>query len=340
MKSMHDLENIRARDRQMWQCHWHLPERSCDNWDGMMTVRRQETALHAAYEFVFRIYYSDMSGGDPIREGYGIVCVHNHAGSTVLVEVKWWLGTGLEGYSRLVNSNGKSLQTEGQAGLWKDAGSWSLKELKWGGLNDDSIGSSRYPLHIEEPKGIIDLACDHLPVQRKLRWSNTGRPYGYRNHGEPWAKKRVLLVEDNQSDIAGFEEVIQLSPGRFSWTVLQNGRDALTYLHQQGPYKGADRPDLLILNLNLPGMYGMRVLEILRKDPSLDSLPVLIWSISELHCDIREAYRLGISGYFTKPIAHEELVHQVAAMLDFVWWYIPKPCEQSGCRWVTKFTID
>ena len=322
MTSFQEREFAIAHNRQTWLCHWYDPGLVCSDWGQLMLINKQASVLHAAYEFVFRMYYSRMHEGDPIQEGYGIVCVHAYSGATSLVGVNWWLGTGLEGVCRLVDSSGHPLKRQGGIGLWPEVDQWELSELTWGGTlpDTDSDGSDALEAESDDPIGEGD---EDAPEEHEALLSSA-RPQARMPTGIA-DKKRVLLVEDYPPDIDRFEAEAWKLRESLEWEIVTDGREALAFLRQENLYEDAWRPDLVILNLNLPGLSGMRVLEAIRDNRSLETLPVLIWSLSESHYNKRHAHDLGVNGYFVKHSDPSVMSAQVRAMLDFARWSSPVP---------------
>jgi CheY-like chemotaxis protein len=111
----------------------------------------------------------------------------------------------------------------------------------------------------------------------------------------------LLLVDDNHPDIRLFEE---LCLDRIGWprvSVAYDGEQALDFLFQRNQYENAPRPDLIVLDLNLPKLSGIEVLSAIRSEPSLRDIPVIVLSVCTSPFDVQEAYRLNVAGYIEKP---------------------------------------
>ncbi len=126
--------------------------------------------------------------------------------------------------------------------------------------------------------------------------------------------KAVLLVEDDDSDVLFMQMAMQAAGVENTLSVARDGREALAYLRGEGPY--ADRqqhpvPGLVLLDLRLPYVPGLKVLEWLRQQPAYAHLPVLILSSSDQDADVEAAYRLGANAYLVKPPLLGELEHIV-----------------------------
>lgn len=125
--------------------------------------------------------------------------------------------------------------------------------------------------------------------------------------------KQVLLVED---DVADVELVRQSFDASIQVHHVSHGRDALAFLRREEPHRDVPRPDLVLLDLNMPVMNGRELLSALREDPSLHGIPVIVMTSSVHPDDVREAYRLCANCYVRKPLDldhFEELVRKVQA---------------------------
>ena len=112
----------------------------------------------------------------------------------------------------------------------------------------------------------------------------------------------VLLVEDNEDDVELTLEALEDSRVRMDVHVVSNGIAALAFLRREGEYAGKPRPDLILLDLNLPLMDGREVLKKIREDANLTDIPVVILTTSEDEGDILKAYRLHANCYISKPV--------------------------------------
>jgi CheY-like chemotaxis protein len=133
----------------------------------------------------------------------------------------------------------------------------------------------------------------------------------------------ILLVEDNPADVdltregfirASFESVLH---------VASDGVAALEFLHRQGKYRDAPRPDLILLDLNLPRKGGREVLREIKGDPDLRSIPVLVLTSSAAADDIQHTYSLHANCYITKPVDFKRFIAVVQGIQDF-WLDIAK----------------
>src|SRR6059058_6221687 len=115
--------------------------------------------------------------------------------------------------------------------------------------------------------------------------------------------RRQLVVEDSEADVELLREALADSDPAVELDVVRHGEDALAFLRREVPYDGAPAPDLVVLDLNLPGMGGFEVLEALRADvdPRLRRLPVVVFTTSTTPTDVDKAYDLHASSFVTKP---------------------------------------
>ena len=124
----------------------------------------------------------------------------------------------------------------------------------------------------------------------------------------------VLLVEDNQDDIELTLEALQDSKVRMEIDTVSDGMSAMAYLRREGNYAGKPRPDLILLDLNLPLMDGREVLKEIREDQDLTDIPVVVLTTSDDEGDILKAYKLHANCYITKPVdfaRFTEIIRQV-----------------------------
>ena len=117
---------------------------------------------------------------------------------------------------------------------------------------------------------------------------------------------KILLVEDDPGDVELTRQALSESQLALDLRVVSNGEKALAFLRQEREYPLAERPDLVILDLNLPGLDGQEVLAEIRSDPHLKLIPVVIFSTSSDPEDINNSYKLGANCYLQKPADLEE----------------------------------
>lgn len=133
----------------------------------------------------------------------------------------------------------------------------------------------------------------------------------------------ILLVEDNPGDIRLIEENLKEFKVGNNLHVVKDGEEAMAFLLKKGKYREAPRPDLVLLDLNLPKKDGREVLEEIRADKDLSTLPVVILTSSKAEEDIAKAYKLHANCYITKPVGLAQFVRIVKTIEDF-WLSIVK----------------
>ncbi len=124
----------------------------------------------------------------------------------------------------------------------------------------------------------------------------------------------VLLVEDDPGDVLLIREAFTDHKVGNRLATVSDGVEALRYVRGEGEYEGRERPDLILLDLNLPRKSGTEVLEALKGDPGTASIPVIVLTTSEAEEDVRRSYEAHANAYITKPVDFErfrEIVHQI-----------------------------
>jgi CheY-like chemotaxis protein len=144
----------------------------------------------------------------------------------------------------------------------------------------------------------------------------------------------LLLVEDNYGDVLLAREAFCSAKIRNNLTVAGDGEEALSMLRRQGEYAGQPRPDLILLDLNLPRMDGREVLQAIKEDAELQSIPVIVLTSSNAEIDVVKSYQLNANGYIVKPVNFERL-QEIVASLESFWFTVvvlappPSSAEQS-----------
>lgn len=128
---------------------------------------------------------------------------------------------------------------------------------------------------------------------------------------------QILMVEDNLGDIELSRVALKRGKLVNELNVVEDGEAALDYLHQRGEYADAIRPDLVMLDLNLPKISGRDVLKEIKGDDDLSSIPVIVLSSSEDASDIKESYSLNANSFVTKPVKVEDFVDVVSSIEHF-----------------------
>jgi CheY-like chemotaxis protein len=126
----------------------------------------------------------------------------------------------------------------------------------------------------------------------------------------------ILLVEDNPGDVCLAELALADARVINRVTVALDGAEALAILHQEGAYARAPRPDLILLDLNLPKRNGREVLAVVKGHPSLRTIPVIVLTSSESERDIAESYGLGANCYVSKPLNLDSFLAAVRSIAE------------------------
>ncbi len=126
-----------------------------------------------------------------------------------------------------------------------------------------------------------------------------------------------LLVEDNPGDVRLTREALKDSKVRNNLNVLGDGVSALAFLRREPPHEKASRPDIILLDLNLPKMDGREVLSRIKADPALRSIPVVVITSSEAEEDILKTYDLHVNCYVTKPVDLDQFIKVVQSIETF-----------------------
>ena len=128
---------------------------------------------------------------------------------------------------------------------------------------------------------------------------------------------QVLLVEDSAADVRLTQEALRDAKVLNELSVARDGEEALDFLHQRGKFSEAPRPDMVILDLNLPKRDGREVLIDMKGDELLRSIPVAVLTTSSAHRDVVESYKLGANCYLTKPVDLQQVLSVVAQIENF-----------------------
>ena len=128
---------------------------------------------------------------------------------------------------------------------------------------------------------------------------------------------KVLLCEDNPGDIYLIESSFAHSKVTYSVDKLLTGDHVMSYLRQERQYRYAARPDILILDLNLPGRHGFEILEEVKADPLLRTIPVIVLTSSKAKQDVITSYQLQASCYIVKPSDLEAFLQAIRQIETF-----------------------
>ncbi|MDQ1326885.1 MAG: hypothetical protein QG641_165 [Candidatus Poribacteria bacterium] len=133
----------------------------------------------------------------------------------------------------------------------------------------------------------------------------------------------ILLVEDNPGDVRLTLEASKENKMFNNISVVNDGVEALAFLRRKGDYSKAPRPDIILLDLNLPKKDGREVLEEIKADDNLKNIPVIVLTTSQSEEDILRAYGLNANSYITKPVDLNQFIRVVKSIEDY-WFSIVK----------------
>lgn len=138
---------------------------------------------------------------------------------------------------------------------------------------------------------------------------------------------KILLVEDNPGDVDLVRVAIEDNKVCNELYVATDGVEALAFLHREGKYADAPRPDLILLDLNLPRKDGREVLAEIKADEQLKRIPVVVLTTSKQEEDILKAYNLNANCYVTKPLDLDQFLHVVKSIDSFWFGIVALPTE-------------
>jgi two-component system, chemotaxis family, response regulator Rcp1 len=142
---------------------------------------------------------------------------------------------------------------------------------------------------------------------------------------------QVLLVEDSPGDVRLTQEAFRDANSSIQLHVASDGVEAMAFLRHEGSYVDAPRPDLILLDLNLPRMDGREVLVHIKEDSSLKTIPTVILTTSESEADVVKSYQLQANCYLTKPVQLDAFESLVKSINDFWLTKVKLPQQrQSG----------
>lgn len=135
----------------------------------------------------------------------------------------------------------------------------------------------------------------------------------------------ILLVEDNPGDARLTQEAFRDSKVANNLHVVSDGALAMEFLRREGAFKNAPRPDIVLLDLNLPKKDGRQVLAEMKSDPDLKSIPTVVLTTSEAEQDIIQSYKLHANCYLTKPVDLEKFLKIIRCIEDFWLSFVKLP---------------
>lgn len=128
---------------------------------------------------------------------------------------------------------------------------------------------------------------------------------------------QILLVEDNPGDVRLTVEALRDAKVANELHVVGNGEEAIAFLRQQGKHVDAPRPDIVLLDLNLPRLDGRDVLSDIKSDPSLATIPIIVLTSSTAEADIQRSYELHANCFISKPVDFSEFLSAVRSLEGF-----------------------
>jgi two-component system, chemotaxis family, response regulator Rcp1 len=143
-------------------------------------------------------------------------------------------------------------------------------------------------------------------------------------------RRVVLLVEDSPGDARLTREAFRDADSAVDLYVVTDGVEALAFLHHEGAYAGSPRPDVILLDLNLPKMDGREVLAHVKGDFSLKLIPTVVLTTSDSENDILQSYQLQANCYLSKPVELEEFESLVRSINDFWLTKVKLPQQPQG----------
>lgn len=140
---------------------------------------------------------------------------------------------------------------------------------------------------------------------------------------------RVLLVEDNEGDVELMRTALDAQRVIIDLEVCTDGSQALTRLRRESPYEEAGLPDVVLLDLNLPGISGLQVLEAMQADVRLRTIPVIMVTTSEAETDVFCSYAQGANAFVTKPHLVSDFMDAMQTLGEF-WFVVAKRRPEVG----------
>jgi chemotaxis family two-component system response regulator Rcp1 len=140
----------------------------------------------------------------------------------------------------------------------------------------------------------------------------------------------ILLVEDNPSDVLLTQIAMKECKIANKLHLAHDGEVAMEFLRRQGQHRSAPRPDLVLLDLNLPRMDGRELLREMKSDPALRAIPVVVLTTSDAETDVVRSYDLHANAYITKPLGMEQFLRVVKGIDDFWFGIVRLPHQPAG----------
>ena len=136
---------------------------------------------------------------------------------------------------------------------------------------------------------------------------------------------KILVAEDSKPDQMILREAFTEAKVNHELYMVQDGIEVLEFLRMEGDFHDAPKPDLIILDLNMPRKTGLEVLPDIKNNPKWEHIPILIFSNSEFNGDICRCYSLGVSAYLSKPADFQGFIN-LAQVIDIFWGKLVRSC--------------
>ena len=142
----------------------------------------------------------------------------------------------------------------------------------------------------------------------------------------------LLIVEDNQADILLLEETFDQLGYKLDLHTVKDGEEALSYLYRQPPFNNASRPDLILLDMNLPRKNGFEVLAEIKEDETLKRIPVIVLSTSSADIDINRSYQLHANCFIIKPGDLDTFMDRIGKIMSFWLRTVSLPRDENAWK--------
>jgi CheY-like chemotaxis protein len=144
---------------------------------------------------------------------------------------------------------------------------------------------------------------------------------------QPLHAIEVLLLEDETADAYLVKIALERNKILARLHHVLDGREGLAFLQQKGNYSHVPRPDLILLDLNMPRMNGYEFLAVVKSDERFKSIPVVVLTTSDVESDVLAAYQLGAASYITKPVGIEQFIAVINKLSDYWIKVVRLPCR-------------
>lgn len=138
------------------------------------------------------------------------------------------------------------------------------------------------------------------------------------NH-DPGRELHILLVEDNAADVRLLKEAMHEVGFQHRLSIVSNGEEAVDFVFRRNGFQSASRPDLILLDFNLPRKNGAEVLDEVKKDAAVSSIPIIVLTSSRSEMDVNTAYAKGANCYMRKPNSLDQ-IYDLVRTLDHYWF--------------------